>query len=127
MRATANKLTQSKEVPWQLPQTRQKHAQANTSMGFRYADFEGLCAAFQIPGERLAQAADIPFAVLPERRLAGCFNSTESCRLERFSSLFRDSVYALGGDPAIAVDWLKSPVERFNGLAPLEFVATEAG
>ena len=127
MRATANKLTQSRKTSWQPSQFRQKKYQASASVKLRYADFQALCVALQISAERLAQVADISLGMLRERRPDAVFSSAESSRLERYSSLFHDSVYALGGDPVIAADWLKSPVERFNGLTPLEFVATEAG
>ena len=91
-----------------------------------YTDFEALRAALQIPEERLVQAAGIPFAVLRERRLEGCFNSAESCRLTRFSDLFHNAAQALESEVA-ASSWLTRPGPRFGGLAPLEFAATKSG
>lgn len=89
-----------------------------------YADFEELRAAFQIPAERLAQAIGVSSIVLRKRRLEGHFSSVESTRLARFSDLFHNSVYALGGKAAV---WLTRPGPRFGGIAPLEFAMTKSG
>lgn len=90
------------------------------------AYFEVLCTVFQISAERLAEAIGISSIVLNQCRLENRFSSVEFVRLARLYRLFSDSVSALGSEAAAGA-WFVRSRPRFDGLAPLEFAATESG
>lgn len=117
----AHNLATDETLQWHSPHVRQ-----SIQEGLPYTDFETLRSAFGIPAERLAKAVGIHPRTLQRRRREGHFTFVESDRMYRFIELFRSAADALESKSA-AASWLTRPGDRFDGLAPLEFAATEPG
>ena len=101
-------------------------ARQNIEHGLPYAQFEDLRAALSIPAERLAKVTGIHPRTLQRRRQEGTLTFIESDRLWRFQDLFARASEALESRTS-AGSWLTRPSSRFEGLAPLEYAATEPG
>ena len=87
---------------------------------------EAVLDAVHLTQAELARTLGIPERTLARRKREGTLNSEESAkllRLARVISRARD----VFGEPAAAVDWLKSPNAALRGSAPLDLIDTEIG
>lgn len=117
----AHNLAIHEEAQWHSSQER-----LQVQNGLPYSDFESLRAAFQVSTERLAKALGINPRTLQRRKQEGRLTFVESDRLYRYIDVFRTAAAALESAQA-AASWLTREHARFDGMAPMEFAATEPG
>jgi len=85
-----------------------------------------MLSAVRLSQAELAQALAIPERTLARRKREGALNSDESSKLLRLARVVSRASEVFG-DPAAAIDWLKSPNAALRGNAPLRLLDTEIG
>lgn len=102
------------------------HPREIIERGIASSEFETLQTSLAVSAERLARVTGIHPRTLQRRRQEGTLTFIESDRLWRFQDLFARTSAAMESSTA-AASWLTRANPRFEGLAPLEFAATEPG
>ena len=94
--------------------------------GIPAAAVESVLSAVNVSQSELAQALGIPERTLARRKREGILNSEESSKLLRLARVVSRASEVFG-EPAAAVNWLKSPNAALRGDAPLTLLDTDIG
>ena len=94
--------------------------------GIPAAAVESVLSAVNVSQSELAQALGIPERTLARRKREGILNSEESSKLLRLARVVSRASEVFG-EPAAAVNWLKSPNAALRGDAPLSLLDTDIG
>jgi len=94
--------------------------------GIPAAALESVLSAVNVSQSELAQALGIPERTLARRKREGILNSEESSKLLRLARVVSRASEVFG-EPAAAVNWLKSPNAALRGDAPLTLLDTDIG
>lgn len=94
--------------------------------GIPAAAVESVLSAVDVSQSELAQALGIPERTLARRKREGMLNSEESSKLLRLARVVSRASEVFG-EPAAALNWLKSPNAALRGDAPLTLLDTDIG
>jgi putative toxin-antitoxin system antitoxin component (TIGR02293 family) len=103
-------------------------AAARVKAGLPVAEFDALRTLLDVTVDDLAARVGISIATLSRRRHnRQPLDPSHGDRVWRLAHLFRLATELYDGDQAAARAWITKPSRAFDGEAPLDHAATEAG
>ncbi|MCV6615446.1 MAG: DUF2384 domain-containing protein [Cellvibrionaceae bacterium] len=99
----------------------------NLKQGLAFKAVEHLEIGLKVSQKEMAHILSIPISTLTRRKKEGQLRVDESDRAIRFAQLKDQALALMQGDDDAAINWLKTPLDLFEGETPLERASTEYG